>query len=198
MRMSTLASGSALMFVAMMVPMIGPSVLHVSAQSFARRRWRSVALFVAAYGAVWIGAGIALLLLSAEVATSPTAIAAVVAMVAAWQCSPLKQRCLNRCHNHSALAAFGAEADRDAIHFGLTHGLWCVGSCSALMLVPMLFPSAHLASMAAMTLWIAGEQLDRPTPPQWRLRWPRKSFRIAVGQVWTRLPFEPARRQLAS
>lgn len=198
MRMTTLAAGSTLMFVAMMLPMIGAPVLHVSSQSFARRRLRSVTLFIGAYGAVWIAGGVALLLLAAGIVLSPAAIAAAVAAAAVWQCSPLKQRCLNHGHNHSSLAAFGAAADRDALAFGLTHGLWCVGSCSALMLVPMLFPTAHIPAMAAMTLWIAGERLDRPTPPRWCLRWPRKSIRIAVGQVRARLPFEAARRQVAA
>lgn len=187
MRMQTAAAGSALMFVAMMVPTIGAPVLHVSSQNFARRRLRSAALFVAAYGAVWIAAGVALLLLAAEIVASPAAIAAAVAAAVAWQCCPLKQRCLNQCHNHSALAAFGAAADRDALLFGVIHSLWCVGSCSALMLVPMLFLHAHIPAMAAITLWIAGERLDRPVPPRWSLRWPRKSVRIAIGQARARL-----------
>ncbi|MDQ3283631.1 MAG: DUF2182 domain-containing protein [Acidobacteriota bacterium] len=197
MRTTTLAASSALMFGAMMLPLLGAPLLHVSSQSFARRRPRAMALFLAGYGAVWLAAGVALLLAARRIVASPAAVAIAIAAAAVWQCSPLKQRCLNRSHKHPPLAAFAPAADRDALTFGFAHALWCVGSCGALMLVPMLFPNAHLGGMAAMTLWIAGEQLDRPAPVRWCLRWPRKAARIGTGQLRARLRFEPLRRALA-
>lgn len=193
-RATTLLAGSALMFAAMMLPALGPPTLHVATQSLAARRARSVALFLAAYAAVWIAAGVVLLLACAAIVRSDVAVIATVIAAAVWQCSPMKQRCLNRCHDHRALAAFGREADRDVVRFGLRHGLWCGASCAALMLVPMLFPAAHVALAAAVTLWIAGERLERTAVPRWQLRGPRKALRIAIGQLRARLGGSPNRR----
>ena len=57
--------------------------------------------------------------------------------------SPIKQRCLNRCHADPEISAFGVAADIDALRFGTMHGIWCAGSCWALMLCPML---AHVGA----------------------------------------------------
>jgi predicted metal-binding membrane protein len=104
-----------------------------------------------------------------------------------WQCSPLKQRCLNRGHAHPELAAFGVTADFDALRFGITHGVWCAGSCWALMLWPELFPVGHVTAMAVVTLWLLAERLDRPTPPRWRLRTTSKALRLVIAQTRTLL-----------
>lgn len=197
-RATTLLAGSTAMFAAMMLPALGPPTLHVATQSLAARRARSIALFLAAYAAVWIAAGVVLLIACAAVVHSEVAIALTLLAAAIWQCSPLKQRCLNRCHDHRALAAFGREADRDVLRFGLRHGLWCAASCAALMLVPMLFPAAHVALAGAITLWIAGERLQRPAVPRWQWRGPRKAVGIAIGQVRARLGATPSRRFAAA
>ena len=98
----------------------------------------------------------------------PALAAAVLAL--AWQASPAKQRCLNRCHAHPPLAAFGWRAARDALALGLRHGGWCVGSCWALMLLVLLLPQGHVAGMAAAAVLMFSERLDPPRPPAWRLR----------------------------
>src|SRR3546814_20852665 len=56
----------------------------------------------------------------------PALVVGIIALV--WQFSPVKQRCLNRGHDHRPLAAFGWRAHRDALLFGSVHGIWCVGS----------------------------------------------------------------------
>ena len=180
-----LLAASTLMFAAMMVPLIGAPVAHVRDRSFAERRARAVALFVAGYGLPWLAAGIVLLLLAAWIVASGSALAlaAAVAGIALWQVSPAKQQCLNRCHAHTELAAFGLKADLDVLRFGLTHAGWCIGACMGLMLLPMLFPRGHLALMAAVTLWLASERLDRPMPARWQWRGPAKIVRIARRQV---------------
>lgn len=182
---ASLAAGSTLMFAAMMLPLLGPPLRHLRDRSLARRRMRATALFLGGYGLPWIAAGVALIVLADRIvaAQSPVVLTLAVAAIAAWQFSPAKQSCLNRCHAHSALAAFGPSADRDALLFGATHSLWCIASCSGLMLLPMLFPSVHLAGMAAITLWLASERLDRPMPARWSLRGPGKLMRIAIAQL---------------
>jgi predicted metal-binding membrane protein len=188
---ASLAAGWALMLAAMMAPVLIAPVRHVRDRSFSHRRARAIALFVAGYASVWMAAGVMLLALAlaarlvAPESSVPVALAAMIALV--WQFSPFKQRCLNRCHAHSELAAFGPAADIEALRFGLSHGVWCVGSCWALMLLPLLVSRGHVAAMAAVTLWLFAERLDRPMPPRWRLRAPDKAARIVFAQARMRL-----------
>jgi predicted metal-binding membrane protein len=184
---ATLALGWALMLAAMMLPLLIAPVRHVRDRSFAQRRARAIALFVSGYTGVWMVAGAVLLSLAmaarlaAPVSLAPVAAAAAIALV--WQFSPVKQLCLNRGHAHAALAAFGPAADLDALRFGVMHGVWCVGSCWALMLVPLLVSTGHLAAMAVVSLWLFAEKLDRPMPRRWRVRAPGKAARIAIAQT---------------
>lgn len=188
---SSMTVGWALMLVAMMSPTLISPVHHVRKRSFKRRRARSVALFVIGYAAIWIAAGSVLvtvtLLLNLLLPQSylPAVGMGIVALV--WQCSPIKQRCLNRAHNHSELAAFGIAADLDALRFGITHGVWCAGSCWALMLFPMLLLEGHFAAMAVVTFLIISERLEQPRPLSWRLRLRGKLMRILIAQTRIRL-----------
>ncbi|HEY4084932.1 MAG TPA: DUF2182 domain-containing protein [Bryobacteraceae bacterium] len=187
----SLAAGWSLMLVAMMAPAMIAPVLHVRLRSFRRRRGRATALFLAAYGAVWMTAG--LILLSIELAAAsfapqsfwPATIAAAVAIL--WQCSPLKQRCLNRGHLHPEIRAFGSAADLDTIRFGVTHGFWCVASCWAMMLAPMLLPRWHILAMAMVSVLMLGEWLEHPAPPAWQWRGISRLKRMAVEQTRFRL-----------
>lgn len=181
---ASLLAASAIMFAAMMVPLVGAPLAHVRDRSFARRRLRATVLFFAGYGLPWIVAG-AVLLWGASwiVASGTAAVALAIAAIALWQCSPAKQRCLNRGHAHTELAAFGMKADLDVLRFGFTHARWCIGACSGLMLLPMLFTRGHLAAMFAVTLWIAVERIGRPLPAAWRWRGPGNVWRIAIGQT---------------
>jgi predicted metal-binding membrane protein len=179
------------MLAAMMVPLLIAPVRHIHNSSFARRRVRAIALFVAGYAAVWMLAGVVLLALALAVrlavpdSSVPLPLMAMIALF--WEFSPAKQRCLNRGHAHSELAAFGRAADIDALCFGLRHGVWCVGSCWALMLLPLLVSSGHVAAMAVVWVWLFAERLDRPMPPRWCLRGPGRAARLAVAQARVRL-----------
>jgi predicted metal-binding membrane protein len=171
---SGLMVGWALMLVAMMSPTLIAPIWHIIQSSFKRRRARSATLFVIGYAAIWMMMGVVLiatvLMLSLLMVQSylPAIGVGIVAFV--WQCSPIKQRCLNRGHNHRALAAFGSAADRDALRFGITHALWCVGSCWALMLLPMMVPYGHFAVMALVGFVMISERLEQPQSLSWRLR----------------------------
>jgi predicted metal-binding membrane protein len=181
-----LAPGWALMLAAMMLPLLIAPVRHIRDRSLARRRARAIGLFLAAYAGVWMAAGAVLISLSMAVRSvvpaSSAAIAFGILIALAWESSPAKQRCVNRGHAHRELAAFGRAADLDALRFGLAHALWCVGSCWAVMFLPLLFLRGHLAAMAAVSLWLFARHLDRPTPPRWRFRGPAKALRLALAQ----------------
>jgi predicted metal-binding membrane protein len=193
---SSLTGGWALMLVAMMSPTLITPIRHILKRSFKRRRARSVTLFVIGYAAIWMAAGgvllAAMLMLSLLMPRSylPAVGVGIIAFV--WQCSPLKQRCLNRGHNHSELAAFGVAADLDALRFGITHGVWCAGSCWALMLFPMLLSQGHFAAMAVVTFVMTSERLEQPKPLSWRLYFPGKLMRIVVAQTRIRLRSSPS------
>lgn len=192
----SMATGWAIMIVAMMTPLLVAPLRHVLERSFKHRRARSITLFAVGHGAVWMAAGAALLsalLLLRHLALPPMVIVALVGAIAlAWQCSPARQRCVNRSHHHPQLAAFGAAADRDALRFGATHGAWCVGACWALMLFPLALPQGHLAAMIVITLALISERLEAPRPPAWRLHVPTKLLRIALAQARMRLPSPPS------
>jgi len=182
-----LASGWLLMLVAMMLPLLASPIGHVRDRSFARRRVRATALFVASYLAVWAAAGVALSLAALAISRSvhgewiPPCLGIAAAL--AWQLSPSKQVSANHLHAHPQLPAFGVAADLGVIRFGVTHGWWCLGSCWSLMLLPMLCGSGHLVVMAVVSLWVWGEQLDLPRAPSWCLRTPARAARLVLTQV---------------
>src|ERR1700693_86133 len=186
-----LAAGWMLMLVAMMSPTLIQPVCHIRLRSFAGRRTRSIALFAVGYAAIWIvlGGMLQVMVLAVKLLQqSYLATAGVVLVASVWQCSPIKQRCLNRCHAHTELAAFGAAADFAALRFGMTHGVWCTGTCWALMLFPMLTPGGHVVAMVIMAVLIFSERLEQPGRPSWRWRGLGKAARIVVAQARTRLP----------
>lgn len=184
---TTVASSAALMVAAMMLPLIAAPLRHICERSFARRRGRALLLFAAGYTMLWVCAALALQLLALAVCSgAPTLLAGFVAAAVGavlWQASPAKQWCLNRCHRRPQLAAFGAAADRDAFVFGLAHGASCVGACWALMLLPLSVPNLHLPVMAAITLFIAAERVERPAPLGWQWRWPGKVLRSIAARL---------------
>jgi predicted metal-binding membrane protein len=188
---AALAIGWAVMLVAMMAPVLIAPICHIHLRSFTSRRTRSAALFVSAYAAVWMALGCGLLTISLAAAWFapqsylPAAGAAIVALV--WQASPIKQRCLNACNAHKELAAFGVAADYSAVRFGLTHAVWCAGSCWVLMLFPILLFRGHLPAMAVVTILISSERLDPPMVARWRWRGLSRVSRIAIAQARIRL-----------
>jgi predicted metal-binding membrane protein len=115
--------------------------------------------------------------------TPAVAATVVLACVALWQCSPAKQICLNHCHVRPALGAFGWRADVDVMTFGTTHAIWCIGSCGALMLVPLILPGGHAPAMTAAAVVIFCERLDRPAFPVWRWRGFGTAWRVVAGQL---------------
>jgi predicted metal-binding membrane protein len=185
------AAGWALMLVAMMSPVLIAPVCHVRLRSFSHRRARSIAIFGAGYAVIWMAVGgvlVAIELAAKLLAPQSYLPAAGVVLIAlVWQFSPIKQRCLNRCHAHTELAAFGAAADFAALRFGMTHGIWCAGSCWALMLLPMLLPRGHVVAMAVVAILIFSERLEEPMRPCWRWRGFGKVIRIVVAQARIRL-----------
>jgi predicted metal-binding membrane protein len=177
-----IASGTVVMIIAMMSPLVVAPLRYLRQRTFARRRARSTLLFLAGYALSWMTAGMALqgftLTLRGIVPAAMGSFAAALLATMLWQISPAKQWCLNRCHRHPPLPAFGAQADRAAFIFGLTNGSACAGACWALMLLPLLMIHGHVIGMCAVTLYVIAERIERPAPLGWRWRGLHKALRI--------------------
>jgi predicted metal-binding membrane protein len=156
------------MVMAMMAPLLAGPMRHLWSRSLSRRRVRAIAVFVLAYGAAWMAAATVLALVATGVraADGPLLVVAVVILALLWQLSPAKQQCLKLCHRLPRLAAFGWNADRDCLRYGLANALWCIGSCWALMLLSMLVDGAHLAVAVSVAVLLA---IERQAPARWRL-----------------------------
>ncbi|HYE46091.1 MAG TPA: DUF2182 domain-containing protein [Caulobacter sp.] len=182
-----LAAGWALMLAAMMTPLLVAPLLFIRAVSLPRRRLELMSLFVAAYVTVWMAAGAILLPLAIllRLSTPSPWIAAGLAASAilVWHASPARQRCLNRRHARPPLPAFRLPAAMGAVGFGVAQGVWCVGACGGLMLLPLVLPDGHVAVMAAVALWQFAEHLEPAEPPHWKWRWPERTARMVAWRL---------------
>ncbi len=185
--MSSLLIGWGLMVLAMMLPKLILPIQYIYAYSLKRRRLSSAFLFVLGYIAVWMAAGVfmiaTILVLQLPIPNSylPAIGLGIIAVI--WQFSPIKQYFLNKGHDHWTLATFGWAANRDALLFGVMHGVWCVGSGWALMLLPMLLPQGHNIAMMIVTLIMINEHLEHPQVPRWRMDFRWKLLRVIVAQT---------------
>jgi len=154
-----------LMPVAMMLPAALPLLREISLQSIWRRRYRSSALFLAGYLALWTVFTVAALgAWRAVTVVAPSARAALVTgalfvTAAAWGLSATKRRCLKRCHRFLPLPPRGRAADTACLRFGLYNGRQCVAVCWPVMLA--MVPSHTLAPMLAATTLVTWERLAR-------------------------------------
>lgn len=176
-----------LMVPAMMSPALVTPIAHIHSLTFASRWVRSTLAFVGGYAIAWTLACLLLVVASATLVSvfGPGQLTLVVASLVGlvWQCSPLKQTCLNSCHALPPLPAFGAAADLGASRFGLTYGWWCANSCWPLMLMPMVLPAWHASAMAAGALLVFSERLEHPARPCWRWRVSGKLGRSALAHL---------------
>jgi len=157
-----------LMLLAMMPPLLARPMRHLWRRSLRRRRTRAIALFTAVYIAVWLLAGVVLLAAASGLRmVTGAGVVPAIAIALLWQATPAKQACLNRCHGLPPLATFGLPADLDCLRFGAAFGLWCVGACWALMLVPLAVDTAHVALMAVAAAVMFAERLTPPRPARW-------------------------------
>ncbi len=162
-----------LMLIAMMTPVIASPLSHVRTSSLRCRQGRSCAAFMSGYFGVWCLAGIPLLAAAFAIRslTSSVSVALLTAsaMALIWSGCPLQRAVLNRAHGLRRLNLFGLAAARDCIAFGAVAGGWCVASCWAWMLVPLLLPVGHVPAMLAVSAIVMSERLHGPGPPSWRV-----------------------------
>lgn len=172
-----MAASWLLMLVAMMTPILAGPLDHLWVRSLARRRWRAIGGFLIGYLGVWMSVAPVLMMVAvllrvaSGMAGAPTALAALV-LAFAWQASPWKQVCLNRCHWTPRLSVFGLAADRDCLRYGIVNAAWCVGTCWALMLTSFAVEAAHLVVMALAAAAMIAERLRPARPARWHVPMP--------------------------
>lgn len=181
------------MMIAMMLPSATPLlVLFARSQRLrmgaAEGSWRS-GLLAAGYLVTWLGwSGLAaalqwglraLLLLSPGAAlTSAVAGGAVLVGAGLYQVTPWKQACLRHCQSPLGfLLARWREGRLGAFRMGLSHGLYCVGCCWALMALLFVGGVMNLAWVAALALLIL---LEKVVPGRW-LSWTSGAALIGWG-----------------
>jgi predicted metal-binding membrane protein len=171
------AALTALMWLAMMVAMMTPSVAPVVMlyASVVRRAAPDallrVGLFVGGYFASWAGFSLAVALLQIAliergwidamgVARGPLFAAALLFAVAAYQWTPGKRSCLAHCRSPlEFLVQHHRAGRRGAWQMGAAHGLYCVGCCWLLMLLLFVGGVMNLAWVAGLALIVALEKL---------------------------------------
>lgn len=161
------------MVVAMMWPASLPVIHALRGRASGLPRTRlAVAVFLGTSAIVWAGFGLVAFIgdigLHHIVDTTPWLGArpwliesGVLAVAGAYQVTPLKRCYLAACRHPSARGGSQGRAGPIAVRFGLRHGLDCLGSSWALMLVMFAAGFASLWSMAALTLLMVYEAAGR-------------------------------------
>jgi predicted metal-binding membrane protein len=102
----------------------------------------------------------ALLLTTMMEPSSPRAAAGLLFLAGAYQFTPIKQACLAHCRSPIAfLSAHWREGAGGAFRMGVTHGLYCLGCCWAMMLLLFAGGVMNLMVIIALTIWVAVEKL---------------------------------------
>ncbi len=160
-------------WVVMMAAMMFPSVAPTVALYARMTRQRSPAqplLFTAAYLVVWSAVGLLSYGLfelgkawfGAQLswdAGGRWVAAAVLAVAAIYELTPLKNACLAKCRSPLGfLLGSWREGLRGAIEMGSRHAAWCVGCCWALMAALFALGVMSLVWMAVVAALIAAEK----------------------------------------
>jgi predicted metal-binding membrane protein len=182
--------GWQVMIAAMMLPASLPSIGAFNAAAQRARRRHGLAAFLSAYVLAWSIFGL-LAFMGDDVlhhivdavpwlADRPWLIeASVLALAGVYQFSPLKRRGLAACRHPAALAQSSEVAGRSSLRLGLDHGLACLGSSWALMLLMFAEGFANLSWMAALAAVMVYEATGRHGP--------RAAKAVGVGLLFAAL-----------
>lgn len=162
------------MLLAMMSPLLVEPINYLWLRSLSRKRAITIISFLIAYIAIWMLAGIGLMLVAFLLKLFSnnhwfTAFHLALILAVLWQVSPGKQICLNHCHLTPRLSPFGMAAIWDCCRYGFITGLWCIGSCWSLMLLPLSTPHKHIVLMAVGEVIIIRERYRANRPAQWHI-----------------------------
>jgi predicted metal-binding membrane protein len=169
------------MMAAMMFPASAPTVA-LYARMTRRRGIDRPLMFAATYLIVWGTTGVAAyalwrlgrVTLASELSWSNAGrwlAAALLALAALYELTPLKNVCLQKCRSPLAfLLGAWREGRSGAVQMGARHALWCLGCCWALMVALFALGVMSLVWMVLVTALIT---LEKTLP--WR--------RVALGST---------------
>jgi predicted metal-binding membrane protein len=159
------------MVAAMMIPSSLPLVrLFARASAGQPRPGAAMAGFLGGYVAVWALFGVIAFAAdfglhlaidaSASLRRQEWAIGgSVLALAGAFQFTPLKEACLDRCRHPGAfMLRYYRRGVASGLRLGAWHGVFCVGCCWALMLVMFAVGVASLVWMALLTAVMVHEK----------------------------------------
>jgi predicted metal-binding membrane protein len=166
------------MMVAMMLPSASPIVLlyarvvrHAESQGRASRAASSIAAFASAYFSLWVLFSLLAVVaqwalerlgaMSAMMSLRATALSGAVLIAAGlYQLTPFKTACLRHCREPAQfIAAHWCPGLRGAWRMGFSHGVYCLGCCTALMLLLFVGGVMNLVWITGLTLLVAIEKL---------------------------------------
>jgi len=155
------------MMVAMMYPSSVPlvSMYHRTLAGRGRgERLLRVGAFLGGYTLLWLVVGVVPLAVNyaipvSRVATSGVFLGGTLLLLAAYQLSPYKERCLDHCRTPLGfLLTHSRPGVRGAARMGLDHGTYCLGCCWALFTFMIVVGTMNLVWMAAITLVLSIER----------------------------------------
>ena len=160
------------MVAAMMLPASLPSIRLIEAAGRLARPRHARAPFLAALALVWMAYGLLAFLADVGLhhvidatpwlAERPWLIeAASLALAGGYQLAPLKRRSLAACRHAGATVSAAVLPDQGAARLGLRHGLACLATSWALMLLMFAEGFASLWWMVALTAVMAYEATGR-------------------------------------
>jgi predicted metal-binding membrane protein len=163
------------MMAAMMLPSATPMIGLYSAvyrgKAGPARRALPTAVFTLVYLLVWLAFGIPVYALSVLVGRAaasdvtlqsalPYALAVVLVAAGAFQLSPLKRACLRVCRSPLAFLMSRWRAGyRGTFALGLSHAMYCVGCCWALMAVLVAAGAMSLVWVLLIALVVFAEKI---------------------------------------
>jgi predicted metal-binding membrane protein len=161
------------MMSAMMLPSAAPIVVLSHRMAVGSRHTRLVhtSILVVGYLAVWALFGLGVYLLQVALSTGASAagipadwwpflVAGTLVAAGAYQFTPLKDRCLRQCRSpFSFVLTHWRGGLGGSLRLGVDHGIYCVGCCSALMVVLVVAGGMGLAWVALIALVVFAEKL---------------------------------------
>jgi predicted metal-binding membrane protein len=166
-------AGWLLMLAAMMLPTTLPLLQRFHHVVSARRNHAElVGLLIAGYMLAWVGFGIAAHLLDLILHMTARQVAwltvhgwlpgaAVLLIAGGFQFTALKYRCLDRCRTPAGFIVrhwHGLRPRHDAFLLGLSHGMFCVGCCWAIMLLMFVVGLGNVGWMLVLGAVMALEK----------------------------------------
>lgn len=155
------------MMIAMMYPSAVPlvSMYHRTLDGRGRgERLLRVGAFLGSYTLLWTAVGVVPLAVNyvlpvSRVAGSGVFLGGTLLLLAAYQLSPYKERCLDHCRTPLGfLLTHSRPGVRGAARMGLDHGAFCLGCCWALFAFMVVVGTMNLVWMAAITLVLSVER----------------------------------------